>query len=335
MGWDDCMGAAYCRGPSAGGAGFCHALCDPAGAEPMCASDKACVEYQATFQSGTMYIAGMCDQKCNPLTDNDFLGSGGSGAQPPGSPCMTNEGCYGAAATKLPGTEFTCGGVINTDLHHRDVCAANTGNSGRGCGSRNGCAPGYVPMYYQNTGSMTVVCIAMCEPATCYSGNCGTAGANLIGKPNTPSHRCQPTDVLGNVNPAVPGQDKDQCLFNWRFEIDSMAGTFLRSPWSDTMGWCEDHSQYRYDSNNDGMFKTDGTDDPFPECAQMAPTGTGSATGTNMPGACTPANGCVGASSFGCVDTATAGLPAFQNNPDRLRWLDAHVNMPRPATDSN
>jgi hypothetical protein len=334
MGWDDCAKGLFCRGDAdsaGGGPGVCHTVCDPTDTT-TCPTTHACVQYQVIFQSGSNYEAGMCDHKCNPLTDNDFLGSNGSAGQP-GSQCKPTEGCYGAPARQLPVTEFTCARIHNTDLHHRDICNSMTGNSGEGCGPRNTCAPGYVPLLYaDNIGSMVVLCIGMCEPATCLMGNCGTAGANKIGKTNVPSYRCQPQDLLGTVVPSTgssPGLDADHehCEFNWRYEIGS-DGTIYHSNWSDTMGWCEDHGAYRYDSNADGMFNDQ--DDIYPACDVFTTPGfgTGSAVGTG-PGACSPANGCVAAANFGCVDETTAGFPPmFKGERPRVP-NNPFVKLPR------
>src|SRR5258706_3359258 len=157
MGWDDCGHKLFCRGDvdsADAGPGVCHDVCDPTDLT-TCPSTGACVQYSAIFQSGSAYEAGMCDGKCNPLTDNDFLGSNGSAGQP-GSPCRVTEGCYGAPTgpsptvappPPSPKTQFTCGRMHNTDLFHRSDCiATGSGNGGAGCSHRNDCAQGYVPL---------------------------------------------------------------------------------------------------------------------------------------------------------------------------------------------
>jgi hypothetical protein len=92
-------------------------------------------------------------------------------------------------------------------------------------------------------------------------------------------------------------------MFSWLFEIDSM-GAWVKSGTSDTVGFCVDHSKYKYDSNADGMITT--ADLAWPQCSMftMPGFGTGSATG----GVCNDANGCIHAADFGCVDTTTGGV---------------------------
>ena len=92
-------------------------------------------------------------------------------------------------------------------------------------------------------------------------------------------------------------ENGDQCLYSWSFETDSM-GNHIASPTSDTLGYCVQHKQYRYDSNGDGMV--DNTDATWPSCAVTA-------IGSNV-------NGGYDATFFGCVSTATAtadGNPPF------------------------
>ena len=45
---------------------------------------------------------------------------------------------------------------------------------------------------------------------------------------------------------------------------DVSSGTLLRSSYSDTLGFCFDHSKYRYDSNGDGQVTS--ADLTLPAC---------------------------------------------------------------------
>jgi hypothetical protein len=87
-------------------------------------------------------------------------------------------------------------------------------------------------------------------------------------------------------------------MYSWRFEIDS-TGHFTRSPTSDTVGFCVNHSKYRYDSNGDGVI--DGNDATMPPCESLP---------------LTAPSGQPTAGDLGCVDTATAGtLPTTRLFP--------------------
>jgi hypothetical protein len=86
-------------------------------------------------------------------------------------------------------------------------------------------------------------------------------------------------------------------MYSWMFEVDAQ-GNFVRSPTSDTVGFCVDHSKYQYDSNGDGIIGTG--DAVWPLCSSL-PDGPGSGSA-------------LGAADFGCVDSAHAGLP-FAGTP--------------------
>ena len=342
QGWDDCKGGNFCKakrelvGP--GGTGVCEQVCDNTGADATaaCATDSACVAYHNIFEVSAMNVAGVCDYKCDPFADNDALHTGTAAVNRSGTACQTYESCTGFPGQTLP-TSFSCAREYNTDLQNRAECTATSGNSLQAanplsrvaCASAsNGCSQGYMPLLYEDTsGSMIVTCTAMCRPRTCYQGNCG--GSNelsyLTGDPDFTTtdgrhHRCQPTDITGDLQPAISGgsaadmgsspRDGDACVFNWQFEFNQMSGNFITSPWDDTVGWCERKYLYKYDKNRDGMI-TAADDESDPKC-DLIPVamGTGSADGS---GNCTPENGCAGAGYFGCTTAAEAGVTMFQN----------------------
>ncbi|CAN5240954.1 hypothetical protein BH11MYX1_BH11MYX1_42690 [soil metagenome] len=330
QGWDDCAKGGFCRVRrelvAPGGVGVCEAICDNNGGTPGCGSDAACVGYHGIFDPGDVNVAGVCDLKCDPFADNDFNHQGSAAPVRPGTKCQAYEGCYGGprATANVP-TSFSCAREYNTDLHNRDACTATSGNSLTSSNpltrvacstASNGCSEGYMPILIENTGSMTAVCTAMCKPANCYMGSCGgstQSTTNLLGQPGS-GHTC--ADRISNPSSftlAIPGAGSGAtngtgCTFNWVFEID-MAGMYYPSPFSDTVGWCRQHDQYVYDSNNDAMLTN--TDDPVPKCDTIATQGYGTHTLTD--GKCTAANGCRGAADFGCVSKAVAGpAPAFQ-----------------------
>jgi len=98
----------------------------------------------------------------------------------------------------------------------------------------------------------------------------------------------------------------DQCAFSWIFEYNGTGSTFLRSPTSDTLGICLDHSKYMYDSNNDGT-----PDTTWPQCTTLG-------IGSNV-------NGGHDAVEFGCVDTATA---TAHGQPPSARTVPLDVRLP-------
>jgi hypothetical protein len=274
-GFDTCMGGLVCLG------GKCRTICDNAGGAPMCPANFACSNYEGLFaNAGQMSVAGVCDPSCDPLADNDFDGSGT--ATKTGSACpAANVGCYGYPSSTKP-TKWSCTGEFNTTLVHRSLCttAAGCANSS-GNPYLNGCAQGYLPLMRDMTGGTGIVCEAICKPVNTYLGSAASpAGAA--------PHRCNNTDARGMFNTATATNNGDHCMFSWLFEIDAM-GTFVRSPTSDTVGFCVDHSKYRYDSNGDGVLN--GSDAFWPLCSSL-PDGGGSGS----------------AGDFGCVDTTHAGV---------------------------
>lgn len=342
QGWDDCKAGTFCKakrelvGP--GGVGVCEQVCDNTGADATaaCATDSACVAYHNIFEVSSMNVAGVCDYKCDPFADNDSMHVGSAAIMRSGSACQDYEQCTGFPGRTLP-TAFSCAREYNTDLQNRAQCTATSGNSLTAanplsrvaCASAsNGCSQGYMPLLYEDTsGSMIVTCTAMCRPKSCWSGNCGgsdDASTFLTGDPayvtgTATHHRCEPTDIAGDVDPATAGsganaRNTDQCTFNWSFEFDTN-GNFITSPFDDTVGWCERRNQYKYDVNGDGMI-TD-VDLVEPKCDVMPGpgTGTGSADGS---GNCTVANGCRAAGSFGCTSTTDAGIMTFKGNHKSL-----------------
>lgn len=346
QGYDDCTKQGFCKakrelvGP--GGTGVCEQICDNAGGDPMCGTEAACVAYHNIFEVSDMNVAGVCDVKCDPFADNDPLHFDPATAPSrPGTQCQAYEGCYGNPGTVLP-TSFSCAREYNTDLHDRDECTDTSGNSmnsanplGRvGCGTAsNGCAEGYMPLLIEETGSMVGVCVAMCKPKSCWMGNCGGATTDttfLMGDPT--GRQCIANKILFNVSAfhqAQPGQatnlvNGDQCVFNWFFEIDTN-NMFHTSQYDDTMGWCMDHSRYKYDSNGDGMV--DASDVERPKCDTLGSAGFG--TGSAVGSACNGANGCVEAGNFGCTSVTDSGLLGSNFDGSVGGKIDS-VYVPRP-----
>ena len=87
-------------------------------------------------------------------------------------------------------------------------------------------------------------------------------------------------------------------MYSWLFELDSRPAWSTTRRRRDTVGWCWDHTKYKYDSNNDGMNPTT----ILPPCASLP---------------LTPATGALGAADLWCVTTTTAGL-SFTGKPTKV-----------------
>ncbi|MFT3698497.1 MAG: hypothetical protein QM831_35460 [Kofleriaceae bacterium] len=339
QGWDDCVKGSFCKAKrellSPGGAGVCEAICDNNGSDPMCASGSTCVTYHNVFEASDKNVAGVCDYRCDPFDDNDAKHDGSAAINRPGTACQDYEECNGFPSSGALPTAFSCAREYNTDLHHRHTCTATDGNSLMAADplsqvacstASNGCSQGYHALTLKTVAGQETYCLAMCKPASCWMGNCGTDSQSekLTGDP-AGGHQCKPANIIVNDPAALPatlgagGVNGDQCYFGWHFEIDD-SNMLHTSEYSDTFGVCLDHSILQYDANNDGT-----NDTPWPKCDQVAnPIGTGSAGGD---GTCTPENGCRGASNFGCTNLADSGIMTFgkrttQKLTNRTRLLD-------------
>src|SRR4051794_10509614 len=88
-GYDDCAKGAVCSSFTASREpGTCKQICDNAGGDPMCGAANRCVVELPLFRTGASSpaAAGVCEQPCDPLADNDFDGSG-SALSRSGSAC--------------------------------------------------------------------------------------------------------------------------------------------------------------------------------------------------------------------------------------------------------
>jgi hypothetical protein len=302
-GYDQCKAGLACVH------GTCKTICDQNGGTPTCDAMHSCQVYDGLFGPSGMEAAGVCDPLCNPLDDNDFDGSG-SGTKT-GSACGSADGCFGIWNGDGP-THFSCSGVVNDTLTNRAECttAAMCANSG-GNPYLNGCAAGYIPVFFEKTGSSTVICSAYCAPADCSQGNCGTNAANKVG---ASPHRCNNIDARGTFT--NPG---DTCVYGWWIAAIGQqgSGALPASPYNDTTGLCLAHANYDL-ADPSGM---NATTTPWPECENMVASGSGGSNcyGAYM-GSAANISECYGV-DFGCVSTTTGGVTtAFtQGLRDRLK----------------
>ena len=323
-GYDGCKKGTVC-GNYRGGSGICKQICDQQGGAPMCDAQHVCVTYSGLFSTGdtTPAAGGVCDLACDPITDNDFDGSGAASAKTTAT-CGNNAavGCYGYPSFGSPPTTgWSCTNDINsmesqpTGLRHRVQCveANNCADAGPTI-YVNSCNQGYLPLLRESTTVSTAVCTALCRPQNCFTNNnCGTNNVNRLG---ATGQACRTPDRVGTFDTQNDNDGGEHCRYIWSFEIDDQ-GNFLRSATSDTMGFCFDHGKYQYDSNGDNM-----PDMNLPNCGNLA-DGFGSGSNPAMPLTY------FGAADLGCVDTTHApGLATGkQLSPDTMRKIKA--DLPR------
>jgi hypothetical protein len=165
----------------------------------------------------------------------------------------------------------------------------------------------------------TTVCTALCKPDNCYMGACGTppTDENHVGvAPNA----CNANNRVGEEffqDGNTTHENGEHCHYFWRIEAGSNG--FVPSKYSDTVGFCEDHTKYQYDKDGDGTAETN-----LPACATL-PQGFGSGSQQSDPNYW-------GAADLGCVDTMKAGLSTATGKQmlERAIAKRAALDLPRP-----
>ena len=337
-GYDNCKAGSVCSHYTSMTPGVCKQLCDQQGGMPACDSEHVCVTYASLFETGdsTPNAAGVCDLACDPLLDNDFDGSGqvlqGAGKVRRAMKCGTDPkvGCYGfQSGGTPPATGWSCTNDFNYDtaqptgLRHRVQCTATNTCTvpGQSYGYTNSCNQGYLPLLHESSMVSTTICVALCRPLDCYSGNCGANNVNRQGSANDgcrSSDRVSATGTFDNANDANGGE---HCTYDWLFEIDQQ-GNFLRSPTSDTVGFCYNHKVFKYDSNGDNT-----ADLELPSCGMLGSGNGGSGGGSDASMPLTYWT----ALDLGCVSSAYLPVMAAGKSriPDRLLEMRKQMDLPR------
>jgi hypothetical protein len=333
-GFDNCVKGTVCSDFRQDGMEphkVCKSICDRQDGTPGCGSDQYCFNYASLFSTGdtTPAAGGICEQACDPMADNDFDGSA-TASMKTGGKCDADPriGCYGSlsSGSGTVETQFACvrdrhyNLLQPKGLRHRVACTVD--NMCQDPGPKtytNSCNQGYQPLLRESTMVSTTVCTALCQPDNCFMGACGTAPGdeNHVGVfPN----RCNFTDRVGeefHQDGNTTHENGEHCHFLWRAEAGSNG--FLPSKYSDTVGYCVDHTKYLYDKDGDGTAETE-----LPACATL-PMGFGSGSQQSDPDYW-------GAADLGCVDTMKAGLQTATGKAmlERALAKQRSVDLPRP-----
>ncbi|MGE0548100.1 MAG: hypothetical protein AB7R00_13620 [Kofleriaceae bacterium] len=257
MGYDQCVKGTVCL------SGECKQICDVSGGSPMCDGDHSCQRYADFFEVGGQAVVGVCDPACDPLTQELKVGTTTAACGSP-MPAMPSKGCYGY-------DDYSCApaGMATWPLTDREMPRTNSS----GVAYLNGCAPGFMPLFFEMTGSMKTLCSGLCAamendmtmtnpaPAARSEGD-----ATALGK--------LPTDaapVAGNATCTVGIKGKETssvCRFLWQYVLDD-AGMLLPAyemNYADKMGVCMAISFFQYDS--DGNMQPDAA---YPDCKSLPP----------------------------------------------------------------
>lgn len=273
-GFSNCVKGSECV------AGTCKSICDNNGGDPMCDANHACSNYNNLFETSDMTVAGVCDPKCDPLTQRHLAPPN---AEACGSmdPAMPNVGCYTSDFV-----DFTCARVPMAAKGKTDYMEAY----GPSAGSAfvNGCEAGYVPAFVAMSGSMTVVCSGLCAAKKTDTLNVANQDGDVmaLGKLHN-----QATARIGDATcaPNKKGSElASECRFAWFFNVSN--GMVPETPYNDTLGLCFKPALYNYD--HDGNAGTPNRN--LPACKDLPPKGmppanctcdamTGACTGTGCP----------------------------------------------------
>lgn len=231
-GYDDCKAGLVCEASTttSGASGTCSTICDPSSATSCTPSDTlACVAFSGYFASGAAApTAGMCQAQCDPLTQVRLT----DGAPACGSldPLHPSRGCYGAPSQGALPTVFTCA-VAGPSGNVSDVAVGTSP-------ALNACAPGFLPLLVEASGSSVIICTALCEPTdTTLASHADPGGLS--------PHSCADAGAGGT----------HECRYLWFLEGD----TTPTGRWSNGLGVCFDYAQYVTDPSCTTLTTTDNT----------------------------------------------------------------------------
>ncbi len=253
MGYDTCVKGAVCL------SGECKQICDQAGGAPTCDQNHSCTRYADFFETGGTAVAGVCDPACDPLTQDLKVGAV---KQACGSTMATmpTKGCYGY-------DDYSCAPAGPSVYALTDRAAPRTNASGNPY--LNGCAPGFLPFFYEMTGSTVTKCTGYCaalEIDNTQLTDTTKGSATAIGK--LPTTAAAAGDATCNATKKGSTADS-HCKFMWPYVADRTTGElpmqFAMGPHLDTLGVCQSIGFFSYD--HDMMPGTANL--PFPACRML------------------------------------------------------------------
>ncbi len=255
MGYDSCVKGSVCL------SGECKQICDVNnGGAPMCDQNHACTRYADFFETNGMSVAGVCDPACDPLTQDLKVGATTAAC---GSPMATmpSKGCYGF-------DEFSCApaGMASWPLTDRMMPRTNSA----GNPYLNGCAPGFMPFFYEMTGSTKTLCSGLC--AALETNNTGPLMNNADGDATAVGKLPTANKAAGDATCAIGkkgSRASSECHFIYPYVADDqgeLLPAFENGPLLDTLGVCMAIEYFKYDADNDMTPETQ-----YPGCASLPP----------------------------------------------------------------
>jgi hypothetical protein len=173
----------------------------------------------------------MCDAQCDPLTQVRLTDNAVACGSP--NPATPTLGCYGMpSSTSAQPSVFTCAPAGPSNMTSDVVISTPF---------VNGCAPGYLPLFYSATGSTSVICTALCQPADTTLESHATPGG-------TSPFSCADKGAGGT----------HECRYWWWLEDPTAATT----RWSNGLGFCLDYTRYTYPQGGSTLT--------FPSCTTQS-----------------------------------------------------------------
>lgn len=258
MGYDNCAKGGVCLG------GECKQICDHQGGAPTCDQNHSCTRYADFFVSGGNTVAGVCDPSCDPLTQNLKIGTAPANLAC-GSPMPTapTKGCYGYDS-------YSCAPVSTATLTLTDRTEPRT--NGAGNPYLNGCAPGFIPLFFEGTGSMKTLCSGFCAALEADNRDAAhiaavKGDATALGKlPADPAPVVNKSTCAANQKGSA---GNSHCKFLWPFLVENnmLPMQFEEGPYLDTLGVCMLIDQFNYDNDMDPATPNVN----YPSCATLPP----------------------------------------------------------------
>jgi hypothetical protein len=261
MGYDQCVKGSVCL------SGECKQICDQNGGAPTCDANHSCTRYADFFEVGGTAVAGVCDPGCDPLTQDLKLGAVPACGST--DPTMPSKGCYGY-------DDYSCAPSGMTTWTLTDRQPPRTNASGNPY--LNGCAPGFIPFFFEMTGSTMTLCSGLCSALEVDNTTIGgltpaqrdDGDATAIGKLPTTAKAAGDATCGTTKKGSRPSST---CRFMWPYLEDDqgmLTMAFEQSVYLDTLGVCMAIEFFQYDTNMDMM-----PDTPYPSCTTLPRTGAG------------------------------------------------------------